>query len=82
MKRFLSLSVVLMIAVFVTGCPKKPTIVKEEAKAPATDTKAQEERARKEAAAKRVHPTLHLPANSQPSTQRAGLFASSATSSA
>ncbi|KAB5547746.1 hypothetical protein DKX38_011152 [Salix brachista] len=40
------------------------------------------ERARKEAAAKRVHPTLHLPANSQPSTQRAGLFASSATSSA
>ncbi|KAB5547749.1 hypothetical protein DKX38_011155 [Salix brachista] len=40
------------------------------------------ERARKEAAAKRVHPTLHLPANSPPSTQRAGLFASSATSSA
>ncbi|KAL9378412.1 hypothetical protein Peur_029747 [Populus x canadensis] len=40
------------------------------------------ERARKEAAAKRAHPTLHLPANSQPSTQGAGLFASSATSSA
>nr|TKS13570.1 nuclear pore complex protein NUP58 isoform X3 [Populus alba] len=30
------------------------------------------ERARKEAAAKRAHPTLHLPSNSQPSTQGAG----------
>jgi len=49
MKRFLSLTAVLMIAIFVTGCPKKPTIVKEEAKAPAVDTKAQEEKARKEA---------------------------------
>ncbi|XWS33678.1 hypothetical protein CRYUN_Cryun22dG0103400 [Craigia yunnanensis] len=37
------------------------------------------ETAKQEAAAKRVHPTLHLPANSQPSTQVAGLFASSAT---
>ncbi|XP_021273914.1 nuclear pore complex protein NUP58 [Herrania umbratica] len=36
------------------------------------------ETAKQEAAAKRVHPTLHLPANSQPSTQVAGLFASSA----
>ncbi|XP_030529523.1 nuclear pore complex protein NUP58 [Rhodamnia argentea] len=35
--------------------------------------------ARQEAAAKRVHPTLHLPPVSQPSTQVAGLFASSAT---
>lgn len=35
------------------------------------------ETARQEAAAKRVHPTLHLPANSQPSTQAAGLLASS-----
>lgn len=33
--------------------------------------------ARQEAAAKRVHPTLHLPANSQPSTQAAGLLSSS-----
>ncbi|CAO2827962.1 unnamed protein product [Amaranthus hypochondriacus] len=35
--------------------------------------------ARQEAAAKRVHPTLHLPAAPQPTTQVAGLFASSAT---
>lgn len=35
--------------------------------------------ARQEAAAKRVHPTLHLPPVSQPSTQVAGLFATSAT---
>ncbi|KAL6961601.1 Nucleoporin p58/p45 [Sarracenia purpurea var. burkii] len=37
------------------------------------------ETAKQEAAARRVHPTLHLPAISQPSTQVAGLFASSAT---
>ncbi|KAK9285540.1 hypothetical protein L1049_024735 [Liquidambar formosana] len=37
------------------------------------------ETAKQEAAAKRVHPTLHLPAVSQPSTQVAGLFSSSAT---
>ncbi|KAF2295143.1 hypothetical protein GH714_031686 [Hevea brasiliensis] len=36
------------------------------------------ETAKQEAAAKRVHPTLNLPANSQPSTQVAGLFATSA----
>ncbi|KAM0951513.1 putative nucleoporin p58/p45 [Dioscorea sansibarensis] len=36
--------------------------------------------AKQEAAARRVHPTLHLPAvPAQPSTQGAGLFASSAT---
>uniref|UniRef100_A0A2P2LSN6 Uncharacterized protein MANES_13G130100 n=1 Tax=Rhizophora mucronata TaxID=61149 RepID=A0A2P2LSN6_RHIMU len=35
------------------------------------------ETAKQEAAAKRVHPTLHLPAGSQPSTQVTGLFASS-----
>ncbi|KAL8167367.1 hypothetical protein V2J09_008866 [Rumex salicifolius] len=35
------------------------------------------ESARREAAAKRVHPTLHLPALPQPSTQAAGLFSSS-----
>ncbi|XWS41968.1 hypothetical protein CRYUN_Cryun17cG0127900 [Craigia yunnanensis] len=40
------------------------------------------ETAKQEAAAKRVHPTLHLPANLQPSTQVAGLFASSATPAA
>ncbi|XVF17756.1 hypothetical protein REPUB_Repub10bG0151100 [Reevesia pubescens] len=40
------------------------------------------ETAKQEAAAKRVHPTLHLPANSQSSTQVAGLFASSATPAA
>ncbi|MEK7851936.1 MAG: peptidoglycan-associated lipoprotein Pal [Deltaproteobacteria bacterium] len=49
MKRFLSLTAVLMIVIFVTGCPKKPTIVKEEANAPVVDTKVQEEKARKEA---------------------------------
>ncbi|GLT75257.1 hypothetical protein SLA2020_469930 [Shorea laevis] len=37
------------------------------------------ETAKQEAAAKRVHPTLHLPTNSQLSTHVAGLFASSAT---
>ncbi|KAI4314923.1 hypothetical protein L6164_027783 [Bauhinia variegata] len=37
------------------------------------------ETARQEAASKRVHPTLHLPVNSQPSTQVAGLFSSSGT---
>ncbi|KAK3416136.1 hypothetical protein EUGRSUZ_H01972 [Eucalyptus grandis] len=37
------------------------------------------ETARQEAASRRVHPTLHLPPVSQPSTQVAGLFASSAT---
>ncbi|GLU19967.1 hypothetical protein SLE2022_361870 [Rubroshorea leprosula] len=35
------------------------------------------ETAKQEAAAKRVHPTLHLGANSQPSTQVAGLFSKS-----
>ncbi|XP_017258818.1 nuclear pore complex protein NUP58 isoform X2 [Daucus carota subsp. sativus] len=36
------------------------------------------ETAKQEAAARRVHPTQHLPTNPQPSTQVAGLFASSA----
>lgn len=35
------------------------------------------ETARQQAASERVHPTLHLPANSQPSTLVAGLFSSS-----
>lgn len=38
------------------------------------------ETAKQEAAARRVHPTLHLPASSQPLTQVAGLIASSASS--
>ncbi|KAG1368560.1 Nuclear pore complex protein NUP58 [Cocos nucifera] len=39
------------------------------------------EAAKQEAAARRVHPTLHLPAHSaQPATQAAGMFASSAAS--
>ncbi|GMH06431.1 hypothetical protein Nepgr_008271 [Nepenthes gracilis] len=38
------------------------------------------ETARQEAAARRVHPTVHLPALPQPSTQVAGLLASSAAS--
>lgn len=38
------------------------------------------EMARQEAAAKRVHPTLNLPQLPQPTTQVAGLFASSGTS--
>ncbi|KAK1268868.1 hypothetical protein QJS04_geneDACA006549 [Acorus gramineus] len=37
------------------------------------------ETAKQEAAARRVHPTLHVPAMSQPSTQVAGLLTSSAT---
>lgn len=37
------------------------------------------ETAKQAAAARRVHPTLHLPVNSQQSTQVAGLFTSSAT---
>jgi nucleoporin p58/p45 len=37
------------------------------------------ETAKQKAAARRVHPTIHLPANSQPSTQVAVLFSSSAT---
>lgn len=37
------------------------------------------ETARQEAAAKRVHPTLHLPVNSQPSAQVGGSFTNTAT---
>ncbi|CAA3007897.1 nuclear pore complex NUP58 [Olea europaea subsp. europaea] len=40
------------------------------------------ETAKQEAAARRVHPTLHLPAVSQPSTQVAGLLTSSAATGA
>lgn len=47
MKRFTSITVLIMAAALLAGCPKKPTIVKEEAKAPAaevsSDTKAKEE---------------------------------------
>ncbi|PWA82280.1 hydroxyproline-rich glycoprotein family protein [Artemisia annua] len=38
--------------------------------------------AKQAAAAKRVHPTLHLPSNSQPSTQAGGLLTSSTTPAA
>lgn len=40
------------------------------------------ETAKQEAASKRVHPTLHLPTISQPSTHVAGLFPSSSTTGA
>lgn len=59
MKRFTSIAVLIMAAALLAGCPKKPTIVKEEAKAPAAevkpDTKAKEEaeaKARAEAEAR------------------------------
>lgn len=51
MKRFVTLMAIFIITAFITGCPKKPTIVKEEAKAPAVDVKKaeDEEKARKQA---------------------------------
>lgn len=51
MKRFVTLMAILIITAFITGCPKKPTIIKEEAKAPAVDVKKveDEEKARKQA---------------------------------
>lgn len=51
MKRFVTLMAIFIITAFITGCPKKPTIIKEEAKAPAVDVKKaeDEERVRKEA---------------------------------
>ncbi len=57
MKKLISIAVLIMAAALLAGCPKKPTIVKEEAKAPAIspDTKAKEEaeaKARAEAEAR------------------------------
>lgn len=59
MKKFTGLLILVMAAALLGGCPKKPTIVKEEAKAPAAevkiDTKAKEEaeaKARAEAEAR------------------------------
>lgn len=51
MNRFITLFFVLIIVTFITGCPKKPTIIKEEAKAPAVEAEKveNEERVRKEA---------------------------------
>lgn len=47
MKKFTSIAVLMITVTLLMGCPKKPTIVKEEAKAPAAeispDTKAKEE---------------------------------------
>lgn len=53
MKRFVTLIAISLTVAFIAGCPKKPTIVKEEAKAHAVDLKKaeDEEKARKEAEA-------------------------------
>ncbi len=57
MKRYIGFAIILMMTAVLTGCPKKPTIVKEEAKAPAPEAKAEtkgadEAKARAEAEAK------------------------------
>jgi len=51
MKRFVTLMAIFILTAFITGCPKKPTIIKEEAKAPAVEAEKveNEERVRKEA---------------------------------
>lgn len=58
MKKILYIAVLVIAISFITGCPKKPTIVKEEAKAPAVEIKVDQDakikaeaeaRARKEA---------------------------------
>lgn len=53
MKIFTSIAVLVIAATILTGCPKKATIVKEEAKAPVVDLKAETEaKAKAEAEAK------------------------------
>lgn len=55
MKIFTSIAVLLIAATFLSGCPKKSTIVKEESKAPVAETRATEDaeaKARAEAEAK------------------------------
>jgi len=56
MRRFTSIALLAITVAFLTGCPKKPTIVKEEAKAPAVDLEKQkadaEAKAKAEAEAK------------------------------
>lgn len=53
MKIFTSIAVLVIAATILTGCPKKATIVKEEAKAPVVDMKAEAEaKAKAEAEAK------------------------------
>ncbi len=53
MKIFTSIAVLVIAATVLTGCPKKATIVKEEAKAPVVDLKAETEaKAKAEAEAK------------------------------
>lgn len=52
MKRIIVITAMLAAMTFLAGCPKKPTIVTEEAKAPAVDMKAEAEaeaKAKKEA---------------------------------
>ncbi|MBF8251558.1 MAG: hypothetical protein HW382_1186 [Deltaproteobacteria bacterium] len=53
MKIFTTIAVLMVAATILTGCPKKATIVKEEAKAPVVDLKAETEaKAKAEAEAK------------------------------
>jgi len=57
MKKFTSIAVLMITATLLMGCPKKPTIVKEEAKAPVAEVKSEakeeaEAKARAEAEAK------------------------------
>lgn len=51
MKIFTTIAVLVIAATFLSGCPKKPTIVKEEAKAPVAEVKP-EARAKEDAEAK------------------------------
>ena len=51
MKKFTSIAVLMITATLLVGCPKKPTIVKEEAKAPVAEVKS-EAKAKEEAEAK------------------------------
>lgn len=51
MKKITSIAILVMAAAFLAGCPKKPTIVKEEAKAPVVNVEKEkaEAKAREEA---------------------------------
>lgn len=52
MKKLTAIAVLITAATFFIGCPKKPTIVKEEAKAPVVETKVDTSKAEAEAKAK------------------------------
>lgn len=55
MKIFTTIAILVIAATVLTGCPKKATIVKEEAKAPVVDLKAETEaKAKAEAEAKAI----------------------------